>query len=123
MKFSDVALEGRANESAGVRGLDSVRFLRAATLLVAGLMLFIRLGSLPLGEPDEARNAEVGREMMASGAWLVPTYDGLPYLDKPAFFFRSVAISFALLGVSEAAARLPSALSGLAMLAMLFAFC
>ncbi|MEA2602626.1 MAG: hypothetical protein QOF89_3618 [Acidobacteriota bacterium] len=113
----------RVNDGMVVRELGSARVLTASAFLVAFLMLFGGLGELSLAEPDEGRNAEVAREMWASGAWLVPSFDGLPYLDKPAFFFRSVALSFSLLGQSEAAARLPSALSGLATLALLFAFC
>jgi 4-amino-4-deoxy-L-arabinose transferase-like glycosyltransferase len=106
-----------------VAGKSSVRILSAVAFLVAGWVLFARLGALPLIEPDEGRNAEVAREMLVTGAWLVPTLDGLPYLDKPAFFFRGAAVSLALFGVNEAAARVPSALSGLAILVMLFAFC
>ncbi len=92
-----------------------------AAVLAVGL-LFARLGSLPLIQPDEGRNAEVAREMKDSGAWLVPTYDGLPYLDKPAFYFKAVALSLGAFGENEAAARLPSALFALALLALLHAF-
>ncbi len=86
------------------------------------MMIFYRLGGLPLMQPDEGRNAEVAREMHLSGAWLVPTYDGLAYLDKPAFYFRAVALSFDLFGQSQATARLPSALAALALLGVLFLF-
>ncbi len=61
--------------------------------------------------------------MAASGAWLSPSYDGIPYLDKPAFYFKTVALSLALLGDNEAAARLPSALFGLALLGLAYGFC
>lgn len=81
------------------------------------------LGSYPLLQPDEGRNAEIAREMLASGDWLIPTYNGLPYLDKPAFFFKAVALSFAVFGENEAAARLPSALFGLATLGLIYGFC
>ena len=94
-----------------------------AAFLVAGACLFARLGSLPLLQPDEGRNAEVAREMKDAGAWLVPTYDGLPYLDKPALYFRLVALSMAGLGESETAARLPGALAALALLGLVFGFC
>jgi 4-amino-4-deoxy-L-arabinose transferase-like glycosyltransferase len=99
------------------------RFLSFCALLVAAFMLFASLGRLSLMEPDEERNAEVAREMKQSGAWLIPTYNGLPYLDKPAFHFKTVALSFAMFGESNAAARLPSALSGFALLVLLFGFC
>ena len=85
--------------------------------------LFFRLGNLPLLQPDEGRNAEVAREMNESGAWLSPTYNDLAYLDKPAFFFKAVALSLAAFGNNETAARIPSAMFGLALLAMTFLFC
>ena len=97
--------------------------LPALAFLVAAVCLFGRLGSLPLIQPDEGRNAEVAREMKDAGAWLVPTYDGLPYLDKPACYFRLVALSMAAFGENETAARLPSALAALALLALVYAFC
>ncbi|WP_052807921.1 ArnT family glycosyltransferase [Methyloterricola oryzae] len=90
--------------------------------LVAAISLFLYLGDFALIAPDEGRNAEVAREMFEDGAWLVPTYDGLVYLDKPAFFFKSVALVFTVLGVNELAARLPSALCALALLAATHGF-
>jgi len=79
-------------------------------LLVAGCFFFAALGRLPLIEPDEGRNAEVAREMLAAADWVTPHYDTLPYLDKPAPFFWLVAASFRIFGISEWAARFPSAL-------------
>ena len=85
--------------------------------------IFFRLGSLPLLQPDEGRNAEVGREMKESGAWLSPSYNGIAYLDKPAFYFKAVALSLAAFGDNETAARIPSAVFGLALLALTYGFC
>lgn len=87
-------------------------------LLAAVITVTFRLGALPLITPDEGRNAEVAREMKVSGSWLVPTYNGLPYLDKPAFYFKAVALSLAAVGDNETGARLPSALSALGLLAI-----
>jgi 4-amino-4-deoxy-L-arabinose transferase-like glycosyltransferase len=95
----------------------------ALAFLVSLWAVFGHLGDFPLLAPDEGRNAEVAREMSASGAWLVPTYLGATYLDKPAFFFRAVALSMDLFGASAGAARLPSALFGFGLLVALFAFC
>ena len=92
-------------------------------LAVVWFALCFRLGHLPLIAPDEGRNAEVAREMKESGAWLVPTYDGLDYLDKPAFYFKTVAFSLAAFGNNETAARIPSAVFGIALAALAFAFC
>ena len=84
--------------------------------VLAGCLFFAGLGSLPLLEPDEGRNAEVAREMLASGDWITPHYNALPYLDKPAFFFSLVASSFKVAGLHEWSARAPSALMGLCLL-------
>jgi 4-amino-4-deoxy-L-arabinose transferase-like glycosyltransferase len=83
-------------------------------LVVAGCVFFVGLGRLPLLEPDEGRNAEVAREMLVSGDWITPHFNTLTYLDKPAVFFWLVAGSFRVWGLSEWAARLPSALMALA---------
>jgi len=86
----------------------------ALLLALAGLLFFVGLGRLPLLEPDEGRNAEVGREMLASGDWITPHFNGFVYLTKPAVFFWLVAGSLRIFGISEGAARLPSALLGAA---------
>jgi 4-amino-4-deoxy-L-arabinose transferase-like glycosyltransferase len=96
--------------------------LLLTAIAVAAVCCLARLGTLPLIQPDEGRNAEVAREMDARGAWLVPTYDGLPYLDKPAFYFRLVGLSMAALGDNETAARLPGALAALGVLALVYGF-
>lgn len=83
-------------------------------LFAAAGLFFAGLGRLPLIEPDEGRNAEVGREMVASGDWITPHYNGFVYLDKPAVFFWMEAASLKIFGVSETAARLPSAVMALA---------
>ena len=98
-------------------------YLPSLAILVAAWFIFSHLGDFSLLTPDEGRNAEVGREMKASGSWLVPTYDGATYLDKPAFFFKAVGLSLASFGDTEAAARLPSALFAFALILATFGFC
>jgi 4-amino-4-deoxy-L-arabinose transferase-like glycosyltransferase len=83
-------------------------------MLVAALAFFAGLGRLPLIEPDEGRNAEVARELLASGDWITPHFNTLTYLDKPVVYFWLVAASFRVWGVTEWAARLPSAVMALA---------
>ncbi len=99
------------------------RSLVLLAFALSAFMIFAGLGRLSLMQPDEERNAEVAREMAVSGNWLIPTYNCLPYLDKPAFFFKAVALSFTAFGQSSAAARLPSAVCGFGLLVMLFLFC
>lgn len=88
--------------------------LLALLLLIAACTFFIGLGRLPLLEPDEGRNAEVAREMLVTHDFVTPHFDALPYLDKPAFQFWLIAGAFRAFGISEWAARFPSALLALA---------
>ena len=85
-------------------------------LALGGCLFFVGLGSLPLLEPDEGRNAEVSREILASGDWVTPHYNTFKYLDKPPVYFWVVAGSFRVWGVNERAARIPSALAAVALL-------
>lgn len=87
------------------------------TLLVLGLggvLLLLGIGRYPLWDPGEGRNALAAREMAAAGRWLVPLLYGEPYYDKPAPFFGLLRAVQALLGESELALRLPSALATIA---------
>jgi len=98
------------------------KLLGIAAALVAAVMMFWGLGSVPLMQPDEGRNAEVAREMAVSSSWLVPTLEGHPYLDKPAAYFAAVALSLDVFGVNAWGARIPSAKCGLLILILLYLF-
>jgi 4-amino-4-deoxy-L-arabinose transferase-like glycosyltransferase len=89
-------------------------------LVVAASLFLAGLGSLPLLEPDEGRNAEVAREMLASGDWLTPHFNTFTYLDKPPVHFWLVATAFKLCGIREWAARAPSVLMALATLLLVW---
>jgi len=99
------------------------RVALAIAFTFALMLIFAGTGTLPLLDPDEGRNAQVAREMAASGHWAVPTYAGLPYLDKPALYFGMVALSFRVLGISETTARLPSGVFAVALLLLVYGFC
>ena len=80
------------------------------------------VGTTPLMDPDEGRNAEVAREMAQRGDFVVPHLNGLPYLDKPILFFALAALSIRGLGATELAVRLPALLSTYASVALVVAF-
>ncbi len=90
------------------------------------ITLFIILYLVPLAErpliiPDETRYAEVPREMVATGDWIVPRINGGRYFEKPAMGYWLTALSLSLLGENNFAVRLPQALStGLSALLIFF---
>lgn len=82
--------------------------------LAAALLFLPGLGRRDVWNPDEARYAEVAREMRDAGSWALPRLDGEIYTQKPPLFFWLIAASSLLTGgVDETAARLPSALAGI----------
>lgn len=92
-----------------------------ALAVLCWFVLFHGLGGPALLEPDEGRNAEVAREVLALDDWVTPHYDFIPYLDKPMSFYWLVAGAYRIFGVSEFSARLPSALAALGCLLLAYA--
>lgn len=85
----------------------------AALLGLCALLFFWKLGDVPLIGLDEALYAECSREMAASGNYLVPTYNGEYFFDKPPLVYWLQAVSMHVLGPTALAARLQSAVSAL----------
>lgn len=84
----------------------SVGFVALA--LLGAAMFFPGLGSTPLLDDDETRFASVAREMVRTGDWVVPRYNG-ELADKPPLSFWIMAASFLLFGENAFAARFGSA--------------
>jgi 4-amino-4-deoxy-L-arabinose transferase-like glycosyltransferase len=84
--------------------------LICATLYVC---YFSHLGAIGFVGPDEPRYAWIARDMAETGDWVTPRLYGKPWFEKPPLYYWGAAICFKLFGVSEAAARLPSAISAL----------
>ncbi len=86
-----------------------------AILILATLYVcyFSHLGAIGFVGPDEPRYAWIARDMAETGDWVTPRLYGKPWFEKPPLFYWGAALCFKLFGVSEAAARLPSAISAL----------
>jgi 4-amino-4-deoxy-L-arabinose transferase-like glycosyltransferase len=78
-----------------------------------GICYFSHLGALGFVGPDEPRYAWIARAMAETGDWVTPRLYGQPWFEKPVLYYWGAALGFKIFGVSEAAARLPSALSAL----------
>jgi len=88
-----------------------------AALMVLGALLLATAGALGLFESTETRYAEIAREMLTGGNWLIPFLDGLHHFHKPPLAYWATAAGFAAFGVNGWGARVPAALAALATLA------
>ena len=83
-------------------------------LFAAYVCLFDRLTGIGLVGPDEPRYAAISRAMADGQDWVTPRLNDKPWLEKPILFYWAAASAYRLVGDSELAARLPSALSAAA---------
>lgn len=81
------------------------------TLLLA-LVWFAQLDLRHLVPSDEGRYAEMAREMLATGNWITPRYNGYKYFEKPPLQTWFNALTFAWLGLGDWQARLYTAATG-----------
>lgn len=90
--------------------------------LVLALLLGVRLAGMaliPLHEVTEARYGEIARKMLETGDWVTLFHDyGVPFWAKPPLYAWLSAAAMGLFGVNEFAARLPSLLLSLGLLAL-----
>lgn len=81
--------------------------------LIFGALYFFMLGSMPLANPDEGRYAEIPREILQSGDWVLPHLNGVVYFEKPPLVYWCTAIAMHLGGRNEWMARSAPALFAL----------
>ncbi|NVO31602.1 ArnT family glycosyltransferase [Hymenobacter lapidiphilus] len=107
---------------AWVRQPENALFLLAMGL--AGLLLLFELGRNPIQLWDESRVAVNSAEMDQSGNWLVTRFEGKPdsWNTKPPLLIWLQVLSLRLLGYSEWAIRLPTALATLGTVALVYWF-
>ena len=91
-------------------------------LLLTIFFSFFRLGSVTLFDVDEAVFSEATKEMVESGNWITPTYNGENRYDKPILFYWFMAVSYKIFGINEFGARFPSAVASCLLMVALFFF-
>ncbi len=70
------------------------------------------LGGRPVWQIDQVQRAEAAAEMLATGDWTVPRVGGAPYAFYPPLGYWTIVLPGRLFGMSDAVARLPSAVAG-----------
>lgn len=85
-------------------------------------LLFFGLGDTYLTNWDEAWYADISRNMMETGDIITTIWNMDVFFEKPPLYFWLTSLFFSLFGVSEFSARLPSAIFGLAIAAVVYFF-
>jgi len=107
----------RGGERGATRETAFLWVLAGATLLLGA-----RIAELPLLDPDEAKHAEVAREMLAAGRWLEPLCYGQPYHHKPSLLYALIGLCYRLFGVGELGARIVPAVAGLLTVTLVYRY-
>ena len=98
---------------------------RTDVLLLAGFCTFLFFyGSAQFGliGADEPRYAQVSREMLQRGDWITPTLGGHAWLEKPPLYYWQAMLVYSVLGVGDAAARIPSAIDATLLVIAIYLF-
>jgi 4-amino-4-deoxy-L-arabinose transferase-like glycosyltransferase len=92
-------------------------------LLVAGAIYLGCIVSPPsLMDDVDAVQAQIARNMLTSGDWVTARLDGVAYLEKAPLVYWIIAIFYKIFGVYDWAARIPIALSVMALAWLTAAF-
>jgi 4-amino-4-deoxy-L-arabinose transferase-like glycosyltransferase len=103
---------------AGTSFLDTGknRYIYLAVLLFAGAVyLGCSISPPSLMDDSDAVLAQAARTMLQTGDWVTPRLDGVAYLEKPPLYYWPIVISYKIFGVHDWAARIPFALSAMAL--------
>jgi len=99
--------------------------LRTNILLLAGFcgfLFFYGLGQFGLIGADEPRYAQVARGMLERHDWVTPTLGGRPWLEKPPLYYWQAILAYKVFGVTDVAARIPSALDATLLVIVVYLF-
>ena len=98
---------------------------RTDVLLLAGFcafLFFYGIGQFGLIGADEPRYAQVAREMLSRHDWITPVLGGRSWLEKPPLYYWQAMLAFSIFGVSDVAARIPSAIDATLLVVAVYLF-
>src|SRR5580693_2419283 len=98
-------------------------YLYLGVVLVAAAVYLGCIISPPsLMDDVDAVQAQIARNMLTSGDWVTARLDGVVYLEKAPLIYWAMAASYAIFGVHDWVARIPVALSAMALCWLTAAF-
>jgi 4-amino-4-deoxy-L-arabinose transferase-like glycosyltransferase len=98
---------------------------RTDALLIVGFcafLFFYGMGQFGLIGADEPRYAQVAREMLDRHDWVTPVLGGRPWLEKPPLYYWQAMLAYCVGGVSDVAARVPSAIDATLLVVAVYLF-
>jgi 4-amino-4-deoxy-L-arabinose transferase-like glycosyltransferase len=111
--MADSNQSARDRESIGLRKNWIVYLI---VFLIAGAIYLGCIVSPPsLMDDVDAVQAQIARNMLTSGDWVTARLDGIAYLEKSPLHYWINAFFYEVLGISDWAARVPYALSSIAL--------
>jgi 4-amino-4-deoxy-L-arabinose transferase-like glycosyltransferase len=86
--------------------------LLLSLVFVVAFSFYYGLGSYGLFDTNEGLYAEIAKEMYSSHQYIIPTLNGVPYIEKPPLLYWLVSACFHMWGTTEFAARFVPATCG-----------
>ena len=84
----------------------------AVLIILAAAVFFGCIVSPPsLMDDVDAVQAQIARNMLTSGDWVIAHLDGVPYVEKSPLIYWLIATSYRIFGVHDWSARIPVALA------------
>ena len=102
---------------------DHKWFYYAAVVLIAATIYLGCIVSPPsLVDDVDSVQAQIAKTMLTSGDWVTARLDGVLYLEKAPLIYWMMAAGYKILGIADWVARLPVALSAVALSLLTAAF-
>ncbi|CEJ42604.1 ArnT family glycosyltransferase [Umezakia ovalisporum] len=95
-------------------------FAVSILILISWLAYGWNLGSVGLIDETEPLFAEASRQMLVTGDWITPVFNGATRFDKPALIYWCQAMAYSIIGVNEWSVRLPSAIASAGIIGLTF---
>src|SRR5580658_6814749 len=99
-----------------------MRVYLAVILFAAAVYIGCMISPPSLMDDVDAVQAQIARNMITSGDWVTARLDGIAYLEKAPLTYWAIAASYKIFGVYDWAARIPFAVSAMALAWLTAAF-
>ncbi len=98
-----------------IRIPSSGRSYAGLAVVAAAIAVFLGCMFAPpaLMDDVDAVHAQISRNMLTSGDWLISHLDGVPYMEKSPLLYWMMTISYRIFGVHDWAARIPIVLGAI----------